>query len=108
MADRSHPEHEELRDWYGGDFEPDELSPETASRLLRTMVTGELPKDCDWNGSGCGRDNGARILWPQGPPARQARCPERLHFGRSITRTRPSGSHMNGRQSSTAMRAARG
>jgi hypothetical protein len=43
MADGAHPEHDSLKDWYGGDFDPGHFSAEEASKLLRTMATGELP-----------------------------------------------------------------
>jgi hypothetical protein len=45
MADPKHPEHDDFKEWHGGDFDPDEFSAEEASRLLRTMATGELPEE---------------------------------------------------------------
>jgi hypothetical protein len=45
MADPRHPEHESLKEWHGGAFDPDEFSSEEASKLLRAMATGELPED---------------------------------------------------------------
>jgi hypothetical protein len=45
MADPRHPEHEALRDWYGGDFDPASFSAEQTSLLLRMLWTGEIPND---------------------------------------------------------------
>lgn len=44
MVDPSHPEHDDLKDWYGGDYDPGEFSAEETSKLLRQVATGELPE----------------------------------------------------------------
>jgi hypothetical protein len=44
LADPSHPDHDDLRDWYGGGFDPAEFSVEKTSKLLRQMATGEAPR----------------------------------------------------------------
>ena len=43
MADPHHPEHDDLREWYGGYFDPAEFSAEKTSELLRQAATGVLP-----------------------------------------------------------------
>ncbi|MBE0417340.1 MAG: plasmid pRiA4b ORF-3 family protein [Coriobacteriia bacterium] len=45
MADPRHPEHEALRAWYGGEFDPAAFSAEETSSLLHMLWTGELPDD---------------------------------------------------------------
>jgi hypothetical protein len=45
MADPRHPEHDELKEWYGGNFDPEAFSAEEVSRLLRQVATGELPAE---------------------------------------------------------------
>ncbi len=39
MADTSHPEHDELRDWCGADYDPTEFDPAEVSEMLRRMAT---------------------------------------------------------------------
>ena len=34
MSSRSHPEHEELREWYGGPFDPEAFDADEVNRLL--------------------------------------------------------------------------
>ena len=34
MADPAHPDHDELRDWYGGDFDPDDFDLDEVNRML--------------------------------------------------------------------------
>jgi Plasmid pRiA4b ORF-3-like protein len=41
LADPDHPEHEELLEWYGGEFDPGAFSVEATSALLRQVATGE-------------------------------------------------------------------
>jgi len=43
MADPRHPEHNELKEWYGGEFDPKAFSAEDVSKLLQQMATGEPP-----------------------------------------------------------------
>lgn len=43
MADPEHPEHHDLRSWYGGDYDPAEFDAIEVSDLLRLAATGELP-----------------------------------------------------------------
>lgn len=45
MADSRHPEHRELRAWYGGEFDPAAFSVEKTSSLLHILWTGEVPDD---------------------------------------------------------------
>ena len=45
LADPEHPEHENLKEWYGDEFDPDAFSVEATSALLRQVTTGELPDD---------------------------------------------------------------
>jgi hypothetical protein len=45
MADPRHPEHRELKTWYGGDFDPGHFSAEEVSKLLHMVATGELPEE---------------------------------------------------------------
>jgi len=45
MADPRHPEHGELKTWYGGDFDPEAFSAAGASKLLRQVATGEMPDE---------------------------------------------------------------
>jgi len=45
MADPRHPEHDELKEWYGGDFDPEAFSAEEVSKLLRQVATGDLPEE---------------------------------------------------------------
>ena len=47
MADPHHPEHDELKEWYGGDFDPAAFSAEEISTLLRQVATGERPDERD-------------------------------------------------------------
>ena len=43
MVGPHHPDHDDLREWYGGDFDPAEFSAEKTSELLRQAATGVLP-----------------------------------------------------------------
>ncbi len=45
MSDPRAPEHAELKAWYSDDFDPESFSVETTSELLRTVATGELPRE---------------------------------------------------------------
>jgi hypothetical protein len=45
MADPADPEHAELKEWYGDDFDPEAFSVEATSELLRLVATGRLPRD---------------------------------------------------------------
>jgi len=45
LADPTHPEHEDLKNWYGGEFDADAFSVEATSALVRQVATGELPDD---------------------------------------------------------------
>ncbi len=45
LADPGHPQHEELKEWYGGELDLDFFSVEATSALLRQVTTGELPDD---------------------------------------------------------------
>jgi hypothetical protein len=47
LADPDHPEHEELLEWYGGEFDQDAFSVEATSALLRQVATGEPPERWD-------------------------------------------------------------
>ena len=47
MADPRHSEHDELKEWYGGEFDPEAFSAEEVSKLLRQAATGLLPEDRD-------------------------------------------------------------
>ncbi len=38
LVDSAHPEHEEMREWLGRDFDPEEFHPDRVSTLLRRMV----------------------------------------------------------------------
>ncbi len=44
LADPEHPGHEELQEWYGGEFDPGAFSVEATSALLLQVATGELPE----------------------------------------------------------------
>lgn len=44
LADPGHSDHEDLREWYGGDVNLDFFSVEATSTLLRQVTTGELPE----------------------------------------------------------------
>jgi hypothetical protein len=44
LADPEHPEHEELLEWYGGEFDADAFSVEATCALLRQVATGEPPE----------------------------------------------------------------
>jgi hypothetical protein len=44
MADPRHPEHDGLKEWYGGEFDPEAFSAEEVSQLLRQVATGERPE----------------------------------------------------------------
>jgi len=49
IADPKHPSHADLKEWYGdGDYDPGAFSAEETSKLLRQVVTGELPGPDDW------------------------------------------------------------
>jgi len=43
MADQRHPEHDELKEWYGGDFDPTAFSAEDISKQLRQVAGGRAP-----------------------------------------------------------------
>ena len=43
MASTKHPEHAELKSWYGDDYDPVAFSAEEVSRVLRVLATGRLP-----------------------------------------------------------------
>ena len=43
MADPRHPEHEAMRAWYGGEFDPAAFRAEQTSALLHMLWTGEIP-----------------------------------------------------------------
>ena len=43
MADPRHPDHDDLKERYGGDFDPAEFSAEKTSELLRQAAAGVLP-----------------------------------------------------------------
>jgi hypothetical protein len=43
MASTKHPEHAELKSWYGGDYDPAAFSAEEISRVLRAVATGLPP-----------------------------------------------------------------
>lgn len=43
MADPEHERHDELKVWYGGDYDPTHFNAVEISELLRTVTTGELP-----------------------------------------------------------------
>lgn len=45
LADPRHPEHRELKEWYGGEFDPEAFSAVEVSKLLRQVATGELPEE---------------------------------------------------------------
>jgi hypothetical protein len=45
MADPRHPEHDGLKEWYGGEFDPEAFSAEEVSQLLRQVATGERPEE---------------------------------------------------------------
>ncbi len=45
MAQREHPEHDELESWYGSEYDPVEFSAEEVSRVLHIVATGKLPDD---------------------------------------------------------------
>jgi hypothetical protein len=47
MADLHHPEHDELKEWYGGEFDPAAFNAEDVSTLLRKVAGGELPEERD-------------------------------------------------------------
>lgn len=47
LADPTHPDHEELAEWYGGEFDQDAFSTAATNRLLRMLTTGELPENWD-------------------------------------------------------------
>jgi Plasmid pRiA4b ORF-3-like protein len=38
IADPGHPEHVEIREWYGRDFDPRRFDPERATALMRRMA----------------------------------------------------------------------
>jgi hypothetical protein len=44
LADPGHPDHEDLKEWYGGKVDLDLFSIEATSALLRQVTTGELPE----------------------------------------------------------------
>ena len=62
-----HPEHKELLEWYGGEFDPDAFSVDATSAVCGRWRRANCRR-AGRGESGCGRDNGARILWPRGPP----------------------------------------
>ena len=43
VLDPHHPEHEEMRDWYGGDFKPDELDVESIELGLAIIADRRRP-----------------------------------------------------------------
>ncbi len=45
MADPGHSEHEALKVWHGGEFDPAAFSAARTSSLLRVLWTGELPDE---------------------------------------------------------------
>ena len=45
MADPRHPEHDDLTEWHGGDFDPEEFSADEVTKLLRQVATGEMPEE---------------------------------------------------------------
>ena len=47
MADPRHPEHDELKYWYGRDFDPTAFSAGEVSELLRKVASGELAEEWD-------------------------------------------------------------
>ncbi|PKQ14877.1 MAG: hypothetical protein CVT67_12055 [Actinobacteria bacterium HGW-Actinobacteria-7] len=47
MADPRHPEHEAMRAWYGGEFDPAAFRAEQTSALLHMLWTGEIPDDLE-------------------------------------------------------------
>ena len=38
IADPAHPEHREMREWYGREFDPRAFDPDRRSALLRRMA----------------------------------------------------------------------
>lgn len=44
MADPTHPDHDELKAWYGDEYDPAVFSIDEVSTLLRMIATGEFPE----------------------------------------------------------------
>jgi len=44
LADPDHPEHEELLDWHGGPFDPDDIDEETVTALMGRLAKARRPK----------------------------------------------------------------
>jgi hypothetical protein len=42
MADPKHPEHRELKTWFGGEYDPTAFNADEVSSLLRMIATGEI------------------------------------------------------------------
>ena len=47
MADPRHPEHDELKEWYGGELDPAAFSAGEVSERLRKVASGELREEWD-------------------------------------------------------------
>lgn len=48
MADPAHPEHEEMAEWYGGDFDPEEFSRTDINVFLRGYAAGMFDMSEGW------------------------------------------------------------